>query len=132
MAEDTDILEPEVADDQQTPPAGGQQPPALKDEDKQKLYKIITKMEQAGEAPETIKAVVKRYQEINMAPPPNPVAKGVAETTKSLQEPLQFNGTFTPDSEGENKGLHLNDPDYQKQKADFVSRIAPEPQGNLL
>ena len=143
MAEDQDILEPEVADDQQTPPGnGGQQPapqgpgpqqPVLKDEDKQRLYKIITNMEKAGEPAETIKAVVKRFQEVN-APTQvaTPIDNGIKQTTKSLNQPLGFNGTFTPDLEGERNGLYLNDADYQKQKADFVSRVATDPKGNLL
>jgi broad specificity phosphatase PhoE len=145
MAGTTDILEPDV--DQQEPqpappPSGGpgQQPPVktpapnygLKDEDKQKIAQIITKMQQAGEPDTNIKSVVKRFIEINTAPPPSPVDKGIRQTTQNLNQPLQFNGTFQPDLEGEKQGLYLNDPDYQAQKKEFVSRIATDDKGVLL
>jgi broad specificity phosphatase PhoE len=145
MAGTTDILEPDV-DEQEPqpapPPIGGpgQQPPVktptpnygLKDEDKQKIAQIITKMQQAGEPDTNIKSVVKRFIEINTAPPPSPVDKGIRQTTQNLNQPLQFNGTFQPDLEGEKNGLYLNDPDYQAQKKDFVSRIATDQNGVLL
>src|ERR1700690_2920112 len=153
MAGTTDILEPDV--DQQEPaapppspspapqpPSGGpgQQPPAktttpnygLKDEDKQKVVQIITKMQQAGEPDSNIKAAVKRFIEINPAPPPSSGDKGVRETTQNLSQPLQLNGTFQPDLEGEKNGLYLNDQDYQAQKKDFVSKIATDQNGVLL
>jgi broad specificity phosphatase PhoE len=137
---DTDTIQdaPQVDQDKdQTPPpqpGPGPQQPTLKDEDKQRLVKIIQNMQKGGESDDNIRAVVKRFQEINGAPTPSttPVDKGIRETTKSLNEPIQFNGTFTPDLEGEKKGLYLNDPDYQKQKNDFVQRIATDPKGNLL
>lgn len=140
---DTDTIqdEPEVAQDQQEdqqpepPPQQGPGPqqPSLKDEDKQRLIKIIQGMEKAGEPSENIKAVVKRFQEVNApAQVTTPVDKGIRQTNASLNQPLQFNGTFTPDLEGEKKGLYVNDPDYQKQKNEFVNRIATDPTGNLL
>src|SRR6202453_2835873 len=155
MAGTTDILEPDV--DEQEPPAPspipnqapppqppsggpGQQPPAktptpnygLKDDDKQKIAQIIVKMQQAGEPDSNIKSAVKRFIEINTAPPPTPVDKGIRQTTQNLSQPLQFNGTFQPDLEGEKNGLYLNDPDYQAQKKDFVSKIATDQNGVLL
>lgn len=60
------------------------------------------------------------------------VDQGIRQTTKNLNQSLQFNGTFKPDLEGEKNGLYLNDPDYQKQKNDFVNRIATDPNGTLL
>ena len=136
---DTDTIqdEPEVAQDQDqqaAPDQGpGPQQPSLKDEDKQRLVKIIQGMEKAGEPADNIRAVVKRFQEVNApAQVSTPVDKGMRQTNESLNKPIQFNGTFTPDLEGEKKGLYVNDPDYQKQKNDFVNRIATDPTGNLL
>jgi broad specificity phosphatase PhoE len=63
--------------------------------------------------------------------PISPVDKGINKTTDKVNQEIQFNGTFQPDLEGEKKGLHINDPDYQKQKADFVGRIYTDQKGNL-
>lgn len=76
-----------------------------------------------------------QYRDRVSLPPPisaSPVDVGIKKTDQNLNQPLQFNGTFKPDLEGEKKGLYLNDPDYQKQKQEFVSRIVTDPQGNLL
>jgi len=139
MAEETDILEPEVDEQQpdngpvpQPPAKTPPQQPVLKDEDKQQLVKIITKMQQAGEPEDNIRAVVKRFQETRLATPATPVDKGIRQTTQNLSQPLQFNGTFQPDLEGEKKGLYLNDPDYQAQRKDFVGRIATDENGYKL
>lgn len=148
MAEDQDILEPPVQTDSQpaTPPPSpaplpdndgqpapdqGGQPP-IKDQDKQRLVKMIQAMKTAGEPDDHIKLAVKRFMDINYAPPPDPVHQAVQQTTQKLNEPLTFNGTFKPDLEGEKNGLYLNDPEYQKQKQDFVSRIATDEKGVLL
>ena len=143
---DTILDEPEVDQEQdqpqpdqqpapapQQPQGPGPQQPSLKDEDKQKLVKIITNMQKAGESDDNIKAVVKRYQELNTPKQTTtPVDQGIRATDKSLNQPIQFNGTFKPDLEGEKKGLYTNDPDYQKQKNDFVQRIATDANGKLL
>lgn len=63
--------------------------------------------------------------------PVSPIDKGIDKTTDKVNQEIQFNGTFQPDLEGEKKGLHTNDPDYQKQKTDFVSRIYTDAKGNL-
>lgn len=132
--DNTDTIQdaPEV-DEEQQPGPGPQQPP-LKDTDKQKLVQIITKMESAGESEDNIRAVVKRYQQISSAPTPSatPVDKGLRQTDQELHQPLQFNGTFKPDLEGEKNGLYLNDPEYQKNKKDFKQRILADDKGTLL
>src|ERR1700748_2322953 len=137
MADNDTIQEPPEVDnqDQKLPDNGpGPQQPTLKDEDKQRLVKIITKMQSAGESDDNIKAVVKRFQEINGAPTNSlpSVDKSVKSTSQTLDQPIQFNGTFQPDLEGEKKGLYLNDPQYQQQKNDFVDRVLTDPKGRLL
>lgn len=71
---------------------------------------------------------------VNLPPPisASPVDVGIKQTDKNINQPLQFNGTFKPDLEGEKNGLYLNDPEYQKQKNEFVSRIVTDPKGNLM
>src|ERR1700748_3272865 len=137
MADNDTIQEPPEVDnqDQKLPDNGpGPQQPTLKDEDKQRLVKIITKMQSAGESDDNIKAVVKRFQEINGAPTNSlpSVDKSVKSTSQTLDQPIQFNGTFQPDLEGEKKGLYLNDTQYQQQKNDFVDRVLTDPKGRLL
>lgn len=63
---------------------------------------------------------------------PTPVDQGSAQTTDKVNQPIQPNGTFQPDLEGEKKGLYLNDPDYQKQKTDFVGKILTDDKGNKV
>jgi len=62
----------------------------------------------------------------------SPVDQGIDKTTNKVNQSIQFNGTFQPDLEGEKNGVYTNDPDYQKQKADFVSKIMTDQQGRLL
>lgn len=71
---------------------------------------------------------------VDMSPPaaPSPVDQGIQQTTDKLAQPIQFNGTFEPDLTGEKNGLYLNDPDYQKQKQDFVGKILKDDNGNLM
>jgi broad specificity phosphatase PhoE len=71
---------------------------------------------------------------VDMSPAPTPslVDQGMQQTTDKLAQPIQFTGTFQPDLEGEKNGLYLNDPDYQKQKQDFVSKILTDDKGNLM
>lgn len=82
--------------------------------------------------------IVDKYPEykgrVNMPSPVSttPVDQGMRSADQTLNQPIQFNGTFKPDLEGEKKGLYLNDPDYQKQKNDFVGRIITDPKGRLL
>lgn len=59
------------------------------------------------------------------------VDNGISQTTQRLTSPIQLNGTFQPDIEGEKKGYYLNDPDYQKQKSDFTGRILTDENGVL-
>jgi len=75
-----------------------------------------------------------QYQRmVDFSPPkPSTVDQGGKETSDKVNEGLQFNGTFQPDLEGEKKGLYLNDPDYQKQKQDFVGKIMTDERGRLL
>lgn len=130
MAEEVDIQEPPV-EEQQTPEQGPGPKPVLKDTDKQKLVQIITKMQAAGEPEENIKAVAKRFHESVLAQPTNPVDQKIDKTTDKVNQEIQYNGTFKPDLEGEKKGIYTNDPDYQKQKADFVKKIYTDTKGNL-
>lgn len=136
MAEDTDIQEPPVAEDeQQSPPPeqgpGPKQVP-LKDPDKQKLVQIITKMQSAGESEDNIRAVVKRFQESAIAKPTTPIDAGIQKTTDKVNQPIQPNGTFEPDLEGEKKGFYIDDPDYQRQRTDFDSKTLKDAKGNYM
>lgn len=70
---------------------------------------------------------------VDFSPPqPTPTETAAKQTSDKVNEGLQFNGTFQPDLEGEKKGLYLNDPEYQKQKQDFVSKILTDDKGGLL
>lgn len=85
------------------------------------------------------KAIVDKHPEYRDAvdlsgldKPTSPVDQGIDKTTNKVNQSIQFNGTFQPDLEGEKNGIYTNDPDYQKQKADFVSKIMTDQQGRLL
>jgi broad specificity phosphatase PhoE len=70
---------------------------------------------------------------VNLPPPvtASPVDKSIKQTDQNLNQSLEFNGTFKPDLEGEKKGLHLNDPDYQKQKQEYVSKVLTDENGRV-
>lgn len=103
--------------------------------------KIKEKYPQYKDVNDTIltKAIVDKHPEYREAvdlsgidKPTSPVDQGIDKTTNKVNQPIQFNGTFQPDLEGEKNGVYTNDPDYQRQKTDFVSRIMTDPKGRLL
>jgi broad specificity phosphatase PhoE len=145
-----------------TPPeddGGGQQPPTPQPTPTLKLYQQLNKsnlytksFDEFQKQFSTPASIDKLYQNLNSSGLytkdkgafygqffPNQsggqgvnVDKAVQKTTQNLSQPLQFNGTFKPDVEGEQNGLYLNDPDYQAQKKDFTSRIATDENGYKL
>lgn len=103
--------------------------------------KIKEKYPQYKEVNDTIltKAIVDKHPEYRdvvdlsgLDKQTSPVDQGIDKTTNKVNQSIQFNGTFQPDLEGEKNGVYTNDPDYQKQKADFVSKIMTDQQGRLL
>lgn len=111
--------------------------PADKLSIEQFAQKIKEKYPQYKDINDTILAqkMVEKYPQYSSRvdlPSATPIDKGVRDGDQAMRQPLEFNGTFKPDLEGEQKGLYLNDADYQSKIKDFKSRILADDQGNLM